>query len=139
MPWRMLPWPFAISVAAHALYWGALNFLHTGGVEAAGIGCLFAGLVLAPVSRLKRMPFAAIAFAAVVSMIPGVFLFRMASGLMQLASGSHTTFELLSATISDGMTAVSIILAMTLGLLVPKLLIDYLAELRMRPPQQTKG
>jgi len=63
-----------------------------------------------------------------VSMIPGVYLFRMASGLWLLADGSHTTLDLLSATISDGMTAIMIILAMSLGLIVPKLVIDHFAE-----------
>jgi hypothetical protein len=74
------------------------------------------------------MPFAAIGFASVVSMIPVIFLFRMASGLLQLADGSHTTLELISATIADGMTAVTIILAMSFGLIVPKLIIDWLCE-----------
>jgi uncharacterized membrane protein YjjB (DUF3815 family) len=74
------------------------------------------------------MPFAAIGFASVVSIIPGVFLFRMASGLVQLADGSHTTLELISATIADGMTATIIILAMSFGLIVPKLVIDRLGE-----------
>ena len=74
------------------------------------------------------MPFAAVGFASVVSMMPGVFVFRMSSGLIQLAHGSNTTLELLGATIADGMTAVAIILAMGFGLIVPKMIIDCLAD-----------
>lgn len=62
------------------------------------------------------------------SMMPGVFLFRMASGLLQIAGGSQTTLELISATIADGMTAMIIIFAMSFGLITPKIAIDYLSE-----------
>jgi hypothetical protein len=56
----------------------------------------------------------------------------MASGLAQLADGSHTTLELISATIADGVTALTIILAMSFGLIVPKLIIDYVGETSMQ-------
>ena len=56
----------------------------------------------------------------------------MASGLLQLADRSDTTFDLLSATIADGLTAGTIILAMSFCLVVPKLAIDRICEQMIR-------
>ena len=58
--------------------------------------------------------------------MPGVFLFRMSSGLLQLASSANTTLPLLGATVADGTIAFTIILAMSFGLIVPKIVIDRL-------------
>jgi uncharacterized membrane protein YjjB (DUF3815 family) len=127
-PQHMLVWPVAVGAAAHALRWVALSALGATSPTGAFVSCLVVGVIIAPVSRRWNMPFAAIGFASVVSMMPGVFMFRMASGLLQLTNSSQRTWELMEATLADGSLAILIILAMSFGLIVPKLIIDYVNE-----------
>jgi uncharacterized membrane protein YjjB (DUF3815 family) len=128
MPSSMMVWPVAVGMLAHAFRWWLLVDLGASAATGALAACLIVGLIITPVARHRRMPFAALGFASVVSLIPGVFLFRMASGLIQLAGGSHPTLELISGTIADGMTATVIILAMSFGLILPKMVIDSLSD-----------
>jgi uncharacterized membrane protein YjjP (DUF1212 family) len=128
MPTRMLGWPVAIAMPAHALRWLAIAKLHTSVPVGTLIACVFVGIVITPIARYRYLPFAAIGFASVVSMIPGSYLMRMAGGLVQIADGSHTTLALISGTDVDGTTALLVILAMGVGLLATKLIIDRLSQ-----------
>ncbi len=124
MPWRRLPVPVAIGMAAHAARWGVLA---AGGSAEAGAfaACLLVGIVATPVADRLRLPFAAFAFAAVVSLIPGVFLFRLAGGLVALLDGGAAP-ALLPGIATDGATATLILLAMAFGLILPKMLIEHI-------------
>ena len=126
-PLTMLPWPVAVGMLAHALRWVTLSVLGLGVTTGALVACLVVGLIITPVSRRTHMPFAAIGFASVVSMMPGVYLFRMGSGLVQIAEGTQSMADLVN-TVASGSTATMIILAMSFGLIVPKLIIDYCSD-----------
>jgi uncharacterized membrane protein YjjB (DUF3815 family) len=126
-PPRMLPWPIVVGALAHALRWLVIVFLGFGSASAALVACLAVGIIMTPVADRLRIPFAAVGFASVVSMMPGVFLFRMASGLVQIEQKGAPD-ALVRSTIADGVTAATIVLAMAIGLLVPKLVIDATAD-----------
>ena len=134
-PLRMLPWPVATGMFAHASRWAAITQFGFGVPMGALVACVAVALILTPVSRRTHMPFAAIGFASVVSLIPGVYLFRMASGLLQVAGGGEGSLELFNATIADGLVAAITILAMSFGLIVPKMAIDYFSDRSARAGQ----
>ena len=137
MPWRMLPIPILVGMLAHASRWAAISLSGASAETGALIACLLVGAIVTPIADRMRLPFAGLAFASVVSLIPGVFLFRMAGGLVDLVTlGPHAPQELLIEVITDGTTAVLIILAMSFGLIVPKMCIPYFTQLSIHRPQQ---
>jgi uncharacterized membrane protein YjjP (DUF1212 family) len=130
-PLTMLAWPMAVGMLAHAVHWVALSLLGASVETGALVACMVVGLILTPVSRRTHMPFAAIGFASVVSMLPGVYLFRLAGG------GPRATLELVTETAGIAITAGLIVVAMSFGLLIPKIIIDYFGDRTIRPTPQT--
>jgi len=129
MAWSMLPIPVAIGMSAHALRWAVITLTHASLPLGAFVACLLVGLLMTPIAERLHLPFAGCAFASVVSLIPGVFLFRMAGTLVSIvAGGGAASSNLVSSAASDGATALVILVAMAAGLIVPKMLLEGRSE-----------
>ena len=147
MPWRTLPFPILIGMLAHAGRWFLISVMGASLEAGAFAACLLVGIVVTPLADRLRLPFAAFAFASVVSLIPGVFLFRMAGGLVDLiAVGDKATLDLLAGIAADGITAFMIVLAITFGLILPKMAMEHVrpsptgpADPRPPCPRRTGG
>jgi uncharacterized membrane protein YjjP (DUF1212 family) len=124
LPWKILIAPIAVGMMCHACRWLVLD--NGGGVAlGAFVACLIAGTITALIARYLRLPFAALAFSAVVSMMPGIFLFKFASGVVDVyLAGAATQLSMLSNVVSNGTASLLIVLVMTFGLILPKMLID---------------
>src|SRR5262249_21573760 len=142
MSWSMLPVPIVGGMLAHAARWWMMSA--GASVETATLfACLVGGIIVTPIVDRLRMPFAAFSFASIVSLMPGVFLFRMASGFIDLvASSGKASVTILLGAIADGTTAILIILAMTFGLIVPKMCVEHFrldqARVSPRRPRQSR-
>jgi uncharacterized membrane protein YjjB (DUF3815 family) len=116
MRWQLIGWPVAVGMLAHAAHWYAL----AAGANlalAAFVACLLVGVALVPVAHRKRIPFAGIGFAAVVALVPGVFVFRTLAGFVDFVA--HPSAQLLSGAAADLIGATIVVSGMALGLAIP--------------------
>lgn len=125
MPWRMLAFPTGIGMLAHAARWALISFVGADVSTGTLVASTLVSLVVTPVADRLHLPFAALGFSAVVSMMPGFFLFHAAGGLVELVSiGSRAPTDMLAGIVANGATAFLIILAMTVGLILPRTLLE---------------
>jgi uncharacterized membrane protein YjjB (DUF3815 family) len=123
MPWRLLPLPIAVGMLAHAARWAAISFAGADVATSAFAACLLAGLVVTPIADRLHLPHAAVGFSAIVSMMPGFYVFHAASDLSELVSkGPRAPAELTAAVVSNGATASFVVLAMAMGFVLPRML-----------------
>ncbi len=129
MPWRLLGFPIAAGMLAHAARWVLISFAGGSAPTGAFVACMLVSVLASPVADRLHLPFAAIAFSSVVSLMPGFFLFNVATGLVELVSaGPRAPTALLTSIAASGVTALLIIMAMTFGLILPRMLFE-----RVRP------
>ena len=126
MPWRLLPVPIAVGMLAHAVRWAVISMASANAATGAFVACIVVSVIVTPVADRLHLPFAALGFSAVVSMMPGFFLFHAASALVELVSiGPRAPAVLLTSAAVNGTTAFLVILAVTLGLILPRLLFEH--------------
>lgn len=124
MPYRLLGWPIVAGMAAHALHWWSVAVWHAGLPLAAFLSCLLVGAALTPIAYRHRIPFAAVGFAAVVALVPGMYVFRTVAGLIAMVGAP--TDALLLDTAVNGVTAALTVVGMAVGLAVPTRVRDWL-------------
>jgi uncharacterized membrane protein YjjP (DUF1212 family) len=131
MPWRLLAFPIAVGMVAHAARWALISLAGGSAPAGAFVACMLVSALATPVVDRLHLPFAAVAFSAVVSLMPGFFLFNAATGLAELVSiGPSAPAGLLTSIAASGATAFLIIMAMTFGLILPRMLFEHV----MPPP-----
>jgi len=124
LPWLMLIAPVTVGMLCHGSRW---LIIENGGGTALGtlIACMIAGTAMTILARALKLPFAALAFASVVSMMPGIFIFKFADGLINIyLAGDAATLPMLTDMVAHGTAALLIVLVMTFGLIVPKMMIE---------------
>lgn len=137
IPWRLLPLLIVIGMLGHAARWALVSLAGADAATGALVACVLVGTIGTPVADRLRLPLGAVGFSAVVSMMPGLFLFRAASGLVELVSiRKDASADLLSSVVANGTTAFLIILAMTIGLILPRMLLKrFLPSSSPKQPQ----
>jgi len=125
MPWRLLAFPIAVGMLAHAARWALISVAGGSAQTGALVACMLVSVLATPVVDRLHLPFAAVAFSAVVSLMPGFFLFNAATGLVELVSVRPSApAALLTSIAANGATAFLIIMAMTFALILPRMLFE---------------
>jgi uncharacterized membrane protein YjjB (DUF3815 family) len=110
---------------AHAARWALISVAGGSAPTGALVACMLVSVLATPVVDRLHLPFAAVAFSAVVSLMPGFFLFNAATGLVELVSiGPTAPAAVLTSIATSGATAFLIIMAMTFGLILPRMLFE---------------
>jgi uncharacterized membrane protein YjjP (DUF1212 family) len=137
--WRQL-WMAAVGgMAGHGVRFLALQMGY--GLEAATfLGGLTVGVISAGMARSTRTPFAVIAFAGAVTMIPGLSLYRALGGALQLARLPELTDpETVARALGNALQGCLVVCGLALGLILGARAVLGLAGERDTPKLSQQG
>ncbi len=96
-------------------------------------GSCVMGLISIQLAHWVHTPTTVFMAPAVIPMVPGVYAYRFMMGLLEISSKSDISTELLTQTISNGLKAVFVVLALAIGVSIPSLLFRRsVKEIRLR-------
>lgn len=129
-PWRVLWTSIACGMVGHGIRYLCLQ----GGMSleiATLFACITIGVLANFAVQRLRIPFATIAFAGAVPMMPGVLMFQGIAGAMQISfSGSAAALPLLATTLANLFKAAFVVGAMGMGLLIGGRLSEWVTTTR---------
>jgi uncharacterized membrane protein YjjP (DUF1212 family) len=115
-PWRVV----AVSIVCGMVGHGVRAVILSSGASlaiASLVACLAIGIMAGLTSHRMRLPFASVAFAGAVPMMPGVLIYQSIAGALRLsAGGMNADPSLAIATLSPFLRAAFAVAAMTIGL-----------------------
>ena len=117
-PWRVMWTSIACGVVGHGIRY--LCMQQGLALEVSTLfACMAIGIMASQMVSRVRVPFAAVAFAGAVPMMPGVLMFQGIGGAMEIAlAGAHATPELVASTLASMFKSAFVVGAMGLGLLL---------------------
>ncbi|MEC5384858.1 threonine/serine exporter family protein [Uliginosibacterium sp. H3] len=128
-PWPVLWTSIVGGMLGHGVRYLGLEY-GAGLVLSTFAACVVIGAFAAGFVERLRVPFAAVAFAGAVTMMPGVLMFRAIGGAMEISlAGTHASPALVSSAFANVFTAGFVVGAMGVGLLLGA----RIAPLRARP------
>ncbi len=117
-PWRVLWITILCGMGGHGIRYMSMG-QGLSQVAATFLACLFIGLAAMIAANRFRLPFATVAFAAAVSMMPGLFIYESFAGALRVSAvGSGADPALVAASLALFMKAGFIVGSMAIGLLL---------------------
>lgn len=137
VPRRALLGIFTLAVVAHLM---RAALLHEGAVlpVASGVAALFVGLTAAVVAPQTRLATPIFAFAPVIPLLPGKYMFQALTGVLDLTENPRDASSLVDATAVDATIAMMTIIALAIGTIGPTLILGQRIRAMIEARQSTR-